>query len=173
MVANRAMKKLLETKLTPKEQKIILSIGALQKLFFPPFKFVGDCTILADEPLETLRRGLEQQLDIKNGRDHVWYEADGTERCINDCLSEQVRPELGVRIAFLVAQVWALQLKVLDADAKYCFIVSCDCDEPMVILRFHKIRHNEPRYLCDDLEGYKSEAIGYIETEDKGTVLLS
>ena len=162
MVANRAMKKLLETKLAPEEQKIILSIGELQELLFPPFKFVGDCTILADEPLEILRRGLE--LYKKDGYDHTWYEAGGTKRYINDFLSVPVRPELGVRIAFLVAQTWAMQLKVLDADGKYCFIVSCDIDDPMVILRFHKIRLNEPRFLCDDLEGYESEAIGYIET---------
>lgn len=164
MVTNCAMRKLLEAKLTPKEQKIILSIGALQKLFFPPFKFVGDCTILADEPLETLRKGLE--LYEKDGYDHTWYEAGGTKMYINDFLSAPVRPELGVRIAFLVAQAWAMQLKALDATARYCFIVSCDSDEPMVILRFHKIRLDEPRFLCHDLEGYESEAVGYVETGD-------
>lgn len=160
MVANRAMRKLLEEELAPHERKVELYADALQELLFPPFKSVGECIILSEQPAEILCKGLEQQLDIKNGYDHVWYEVSGTERRINDFLSAPVAPELGVRIAGIVAKTWATQLKMIDPHAKFCFVISCD--EKIVTLRFHRVRPDEPSFLSDNLEDYGEEAVGYI-----------
>ena len=66
----------------------------------------------------------------------------------------------GTQIALIAIEVWALSLKQLDPDSKFCLIMCSN--EDRVEIRFHKVRDNEISWLSDNLEGYKGDAVGYV-----------
>lgn len=92
--------------------------------------------------------------------DKTGYEASNTETRIN-CFFENVISEItGVKIALIVLEVWAMRLKKMDPESKFCLIM-CN-DEDHVEIRLHKVRSEEDGWLLDDIETYKDGAVGYV-----------
>ena len=67
---------------------------------------------------------------------------------------------VATKIAFMAMKIWALKLKELDPESKFCIII-CSLDK-YVEIRFHKVRDDEVSWLSGDIESDKKVAIGYI-----------
>lgn len=159
-IANMQMKELLNKLVDYKStEKLKLNVNHLNELFSPSFKKVRDCIIMSKESLEILEKYFDVVMD-ELYMNKTEYEATSSEVRINDYFKNKISMETGTKIALLVIKMWALQLKELDPNAIFCFIMSSDKER--VEIRFHKLRDEEPKYVADDIDSYKDGAIGYV-----------
>ena len=157
-VANKKMKNLLEQVFKDLgTEELRLNVNQLKILFQPCFKKVKDCVIIAEESVEELEKGFDNA--VKMYTDKTGYEASNTETRINCYFENEISMMTGTQIALMVIEVWALKLKQMEPDSKFCLIMCSN--EERVEIRFHKVRNDE-RLLADDIESYKSGAIGYV-----------
>lgn len=154
---NKKMRILLEDVLEySNKEKLELNVEQLQKLFFPPFKKVKDCIIIAEESSDELERYFDNA--IKMYMNKTAFEYSNTEVRMGDFFESKVSMETETQLALFAIEIWILRLKQLELNAKYCFIMSCDKER--VEIRFHKVRE-EGIWLDENLENYKEGAIGY------------
>ena len=92
--------------------------------------------------------------------DKTGYEASNTETRINCYFENEISMITGTQIALMVIEVWALKLKQMEPNSKFCFIMCSGEDH--VEIRFHKVRNDEIKWLADDIESYKDDAVGYV-----------
>lgn len=156
---NSKMKNLLEgisTHLSAEEVR--LNLQQLKELFSPSFKKVKDCIIITEKETDELEVAFDNV--IKMYGDKTGYEASNTETRINCYFKNEISTVTGIQIALMVIEIWWLKLKIIEPNSQFCFIMCSD--EEHVEIRFHKVRNNEMRWLAEDLESYRDEAIGYV-----------
>ena len=158
-IANREMKKLLkDISNNPSVENLKFNFSELYNLFFPKFKKVKDCVIIAEESVDELEMFFDRA--VKACQDKTGYEAGCTETRIDCHFEGEVSMMAGTQIALIVLEVWALRLKQMDPDSKFCLIMSSN--EDRVEIKFHKIRKNEIKWLADDIDSYQGGAVGYV-----------
>lgn len=159
LISNSKMKELLDNLHTyPSIEMLELNIQQLNKLLFPPFKKVKDCVIISQKSVDKLESTFDDA--IKMYMDKTGYEASNTETRINDYFENEISLTGGTQIALMVMKTWALQLKQIEPNTKFCLIICSD--EERVEIRFHKMRDTESGWLVKDLEEYKDGAVGCI-----------
>lgn len=159
-VANREMKRLLkDISDHPSVESLKFNFSELYDLFFPKFKKVKDCVIIAEESTDELEKFFDKVM--KTYKYKTWYEVDNTETRIDCHFESKISMIAGTQIALIALEIWALRLKQMDPDSKFCLIMCSDEDH--VEIRFHKVRENEIKWLADDLESYQDGgAVGYV-----------
>ena len=140
-------------------EELCLNTKELQELFFPPFQKVKDCIIISEKNIKKLEAGFDYAVKVYT--DKTGYEASNTETRINCYFENEISMVAGTKIAQLVIDIWALKLKSMAPDSKFCFIMCSDEDH--VEIRFHQVRDDETRWLANDLEKYTNGAVGYID----------
>ena len=159
-VANREMKKLLKDIYDhPSVENLEFNFLELYDLFFPKFKKVKDCVIIAEESVDELEMYFDKVM--KTYKYKTWYEVDNTETRIDCYFEGEISMMAGTQIALIALEIWALRLKQMEPDSKFCLIMCSDEDH--VEIRFHKVRKNEINWLADDLESYQDGGgVGYV-----------
>lgn len=157
MITNKRMDELL-SQVDPSAGFPGVQIDQLEKLFTPQFRQVEDCIIISDRSSAELEKHFNKA--IKMHTDKTGYEASNTETQIDSFFQGLMTGALGVQIAVLTISLWVPQLKCMDPNSDFCFIVSYNGGA--TTLRFHKVRTEEAGWLTDDLEDYTNEAVGYI-----------
>lgn len=159
LISNSKMKELVDNLYTyPSIEMLELNIQQLNKLLFPPFKKVKDCVIISQKSVDKLESTFDNT--IKMYMDKTGYEASNTETRINDYFENEISLAGGTQIALMVMETWALQLKQMEPNTKFCLIICSD--EERVEIRFHKMRDSGNGWLAKDLEKYKDGAVGYV-----------
>lgn len=157
---NSKMQSLLKDDLSnPYAETLKLNSQKLKALFSPSFKKVRDCIIITEKEIDRLEMTFDNA--IKMYMDKTGYEASNTETRINSYFDNDISVITGTQIALIVTEIWALKLKQMEPESKFC-IIMCS-DEESVEIRFHKIRDKESRWLSENLEGYQDGAVGYVE----------
>ena len=158
-IANREMKKLLkDVSNHPSVESLKFNFSELYDLFFPKFKKVKDCVIIAEESTDELEKFFDRAIEMSFNK--TVYEAGCTETRIDCHFEGKVSMMAGTQIALIALEIWALRLKQIDPDSKFCLIMCSN--EDRVEIRFHKFREDEGMLLADDLEGYQGDAVGYV-----------
>lgn len=161
-IGNAAMRSLLKSAAASKEPLALhTDVTRLRQLFLPPIKRVGDCVIIASESVEEIEPYLDEAVQMYG--DKTGYEASNSKVMINDFFDKPLSQAQGTRIALLAADLWAMQLKTLAPETTFRIILASDGES--VTMRFHQVRADELGWLSEDIEGYKYEAIGYMDTE--------
>ena len=158
-ITNSEMKKLLKEVFEhPSVESLKFNFSELYNLFFPKFKKVKDCIIIAEESVDELEMFFDRA--IKMYFDKTDYESSHTETRIDCHFEGEVSMMAGTQIALIALEVWALRLKQIDPDSKFCLIMCSN--EDRVEIRFHKVRENEIKWLADDINSYQGGAVGYV-----------
>ena len=159
-IANNEMKKLLkEVSEQPSTEILKFNFSELYDLFFPEFKKVKDCVIISKKSVDELEMFFDRS--VKVCQDKTGYEVYSSETRIDCHFEGEVSMMAGTQIALIALEVWALRLKQIDPDSKFCLIMFSDEDH--VEIRFHKFREDEGMILADDLESYQDGgAVGYV-----------
>ena len=158
-VANREMKRLLkDISNNPSVESLKFNFSELYDLFFPKFKKVKDCIIISKKSVDELEMFFDRS--VKACQDKTGYEAYSSDTRIDCYFEDKVSMMAGTQIALIALEVWALRLKQMDPNSKFCLIMYSN--EDRVEIRFHKVRDNEISWLSDNLEGYKGDAVGYV-----------
>ena len=158
-IANREMKKLLkDVSNHPSVESLKFNFSELYDLFFPKFKKVKDCVIIAEESTDELEKFFDRAIEMSFNK--TVYEAGCTETRIDCHFEGKVSMMAGTQIALIALEIWALRLKQIDPDSKFCLIMCSN--EDRVEIRFHKFREDEGMLLADDLEGYQGDAVEYV-----------
>ena len=158
-IANREMKKLLkDVSNHPSVESLKFNFSELYDLFFPKFKKVKDCVIIAEESVDELEMFFDRAMEMYFNKTD--YEFDNTETRMDCHFEGKVSMMAGTQIALIVLEVWALKLKQIDPNSKFCLVMFSN--EDRVEIRFHKFREDEGMLLADDLEGYQGDAVGYV-----------
>lgn len=161
-IANERMQGLFDLASSLKEKgntQLHISLHSLKNLFLSTFKQIDDCIIIAKDENTELVPAIDYSFLKRTYGDFTGYEAANNETRINDFFENELSAELGVAVALLVADIWALRLKAIEPKSMFCLILSCNNNQTM--LRFHKIRQNEKMWLSENIEGYQDEAVGY------------
>ena len=158
-VANREMKKLLKDIYEhPCVESLKFNFSELHDLFFPKFKKVKDCVIIAEESVDELEMTFDRVM--KTYFDKTEYEVSNTDTRIDCYFEDKVSVVTRIQVALITLEIWTLKLKQMEPDSKFCLIMYGN--EDRVEIRFHKVRDNEISWLSDNLEGYKGDAVGYV-----------
>ena len=158
-IANSEMKKLLkDVSEHSSVENLKFNFSELYDLFFPKFKKVKDCIIIAEESVDELEMFFDRAIEMSFNK--TVYEAGSTETRIDCHFEGEISMMAGTQIALIALEIWALRLKQLDPDSKFCLIMCSN--EDRVEIRFHKVREDEGMLLANDLEGYKGDAVGYV-----------
>ena len=158
-IANNEMKKLLkEVSEQPSTEILKFNFSELYDLFFPEFKKVKDCVIISKKSVNELERFFDRAMEIYKYK--ICYESSHTETRIDCHFEGEVSMMAGTQIALITLEIWALRLKQMDPDSKFCLIMCSN--EDRVEIRFHKFRENEGTFFTDDLDSYHNSAVGYV-----------
>ena len=158
-IANKEMKKLLkDISDHPSVENLKFNFSELYDLFFPKFKKVKDCIIIAEESTNELEKFFDKVM--KSYQYKICYEVDNTDTRIDCYFEDKVSMMARTQIALIALEIWALRLKQMDPDSKFCLIMSSN--EDRVEIKFHKIRKNEIKWLADDIDSYQGGAVGYV-----------
>ena len=159
-VANNKMKKLLkDISDHPSVENLKFNFSELYDLFFPKFKKVKDCIIISKKSVNRLEMFFDKAMEMY--QDKTGYESSCSDTRIDCYFEGEVSMMAGTQIALIVLEVWALRLKQMDPDSKFCLIMFSDEDH--VEIRFHKFREDEGMILADDLESYQDGgAVGHV-----------
>ena len=158
-IVNREMKRLLKNISDhPSVENLKFDFSELYDLFFPKFKKVKDCIIISKKSVDELEMFFDRS--VKACQDKTGYEAYSSDTRIDCYFEGKVSMMAGTQIALIALEVWALRLKQMDPNSKFCLIMYSN--EDRVEIRFHKVRENEIKWLADDLEGYQGDAVGYV-----------
>ena len=102
--------------------------------------------------------------------DYATYLEAGSSDCYINDFFEVENDDERIKLAFTIADMWAVKLNNLFPEEEFHIIISDR--EGDITMRFFKYREDEPTWLDeDDLESYESEAIcvrivGKKETDD-------
>ena len=158
-IVNREMKRLLKNISDhPSIENLKFDFSELYDLFFPEFKKVKDCIIISKKSVNELEVFFDKVMEKYKYK--TWYEAVNTDTRIDCYFEGKVSMMAGTQIALIAIEVWALSLKQLDPDSKFCLIMCSN--EDRVEIRFHKVRENEIKWLADDINSYQGGAVGYV-----------
>ena len=158
-IANREMKKLLkDVSNHPSVESLKFNFSELYDLFFPEFKKVKDCIIISKKSVNRLEMFFDKAMEMY--QDKTGYESSCSDTRIDCYFEGEVSMMAGTQIALIALEIWALRLKQMDPDSKFCLIMSSN--EDRVEIRFHKIRENEIKWLADDIDSYQGGAVGYV-----------
>ena len=158
-IANGEMKKLLkDISEHPSVENLKFNFSELYDLFFPKFRKVKDCVIIAEESVEELEVFFDRAIEMSFNK--TVYEAGSTETRIDCHFEGEISMMAGTQIALIALEIWALRLKQMDPDSKFCLIMCSN--EDRVEIRFHKVRENEIKWLADDINSYQGGAVGYV-----------
>ena len=159
-ITNKEMRKLLkDISDHPSVENLNFNFSELYDLFFPKFKKVKDCIIIAEESVDELERFFDRAMEMYKYK--ICYESSNTETRIDCHFEGKVSMMAGTQIALIALEIWALRLKQMEPDSKFCLIMCSDEDH--VEIRFHKVRKNEINWLADDLESYQDGGgVGYV-----------
>ena len=158
-IANREMKKLLkDISDHPSVESLKFNFSELYDLFFPKFKKVKDCVIIAEESTDELEKFFDRAMEMYKYK--IWYEFYNAETRIDCHFEGKVSMMARTQIALIALEIWALRLKQMDPDSKFCLIMYGN--EDRVEIRFHKVRENEIKWLADDIDSYQGGAVGYV-----------
>ena len=158
-VANREMKKLLKDIYDhPSVENLEFNFLELYDLFFPKFKKVKDCVIIAEESVDELEMFFDRAMEMYQYK--ICYEAVNTDTRIDCYFEGKVSIMTRIQVALIALEIWALKLKQMEPDSKFCLIMSSN--EDRVEIKFHKIRDNEIKWLADDINSYQGGAVGYV-----------
>ena len=158
-VANSEMKKLLkDISDHPSVENLKFNFSELYDLFFPEFKKVKDCIIISKKSVNGLEMFFDKAMEMYKYK--TWYESSCSDTRIDCYFEGKVSMMARTQIALMALEIWALRLKQIDPDSKFCLIMYSN--EDRVEIRFHKVRENEIKWLADDLEGYQGDAVGYV-----------
>lgn len=159
-IANREMKKLLkDISNNPSVESLKFNFSELYDLFFPKFKKVKDCVIIAEESTDELEKFFDRAMEMYKYK--ICYESSNTDTRIDCYFEGKVSMKARTQIALIALEIWALRLKQMDPDSKFCLIMSSN--EDRVEIRFHKFREDEGMVLADDLESYQDGGgVGYV-----------
>ena len=158
-IANSEMKKLLkEVSEHPSVESLKFNFSELYDLFFPKFKKVKDCIIISKKSVDELEMFFDRS--VKACQDKTGYEAYSSDTRIDCYFEDKVSMMAGTQIALIALEVWALRLKQMDPNSKFCLIMYSN--EDRVEIRFHKVRENEIKWLADDINSYQGGAVGYV-----------
>ena len=158
-IANSEMKKLLkDISDHPSVENLKFNFSELYDLFFPEFKKVKDCVIISKKSVNELEMFFDKAMEMYF--DKTDYESSHAETRIDCHFEGEVSMMAGTQIALIALEIWALRLKQMDPDSKFCLIMCSD--EDRVEIRFHKVRENEIKWLGDDINSYKGGAVGYV-----------
>ena len=158
-IANNKMKKLLKyISDHPSVENLGFNFLELYDLFFPKFKKVKDCIIIAEESVDELEMFFDKVM--KTYKYKIWYEFYNTETRIDCHFEGEVSMIAGTQIALIALEIWALKLKQMEPDSKFYLILFSNEDH--VEIRFHKFRENEGTFFTDDLDSYHNSAVGYV-----------
>ena len=158
-VANREMERLLkDISNNPSVESLKFNFSELYDLFFPKFKKVKDCIIIAEESTDELEKFFDSAMEMYF--DKIDYESSNTDTRIDCYFEGKVSMRARTQIALIALEIWALRLKQMEPDSKFCLIMYGN--EDRVEIRFHKFREDEGMLLADDLEGYQGDAVGYV-----------
>ena len=158
-ITNSEMKKLLKEVFEhPSVESLKFNFSELYNLFFPKFKKVKDCIIIAEESVDELEMYFDKVM--KTYKYKTWYEVDNTDTRIDCYFEGKVSIMTRIQVALIALEIWTLKLKQMEPYSKFCLIMYGN--EDRVEIRFHKVRDNEISWLSDNLEGYKGDAVGYV-----------
>ena len=158
-IANSEMKKLLkDVSEHSSVENLKFNFSELYDLFFPKFKKVKDCIIIAEESVDELEMFFDRAIEMSFNK--TVYEAGSTETRIDCHFEGEISMMAGTQIALIALEIWALRLKQMDPDSKFCLIMCSN--EDRVEIRFHKVRENEIKWLADDINSYQGGAVGYV-----------
>ena len=158
-IANSEMKKLLkEVSEQPSTEILKFNFSELYDLFFPEFKKVKDCVIISKKSANELEMFFDRAIEMSFNK--TVYEAGSTETRIDCHFEGEISMMAGTQIALIALEIWALRLKQMDPDSKFCLIMCSN--EDRVEIRFHKVRENEIKWLADDINSYQGGAVGYV-----------
>ena len=158
-IVNREMKRLLKNISDhPSVENLKFDFSELYDLFFSKFKKVKDCIIISKKSVNELEVFFDKVMEKYKYK--TWYEAVNTDTRIDCYFEGKVSMMARTQIALIALEIWALRLKQIDPDSKFCLIMYSN--EDRVEIRFHKVRENEIKWLADDLEGYQGDAVGYV-----------
>ena len=158
-IANKEMKKLLkDISDHPSVESLKFNFSELYDLFFPEFKKVKDCVIISKKSVNELEMFFDKAMEMYF--DKTEYEVDNTDTRIDCYFEGKVSMMARTQIALMALEIWALRLKQMDPDSKFCLIMSSN--EDRVEIKFHKIRKNEIKWLADDIDSYQGGAVGYV-----------
>lgn len=160
---NKSMRNLLD-RISDESLNEVISVNTtnLIKLFHPPLKKVRDCIIMTDESPEQLEESYDLVMEDLYQQDPINYELYNNEVRINTFFEEDISKAVGVRVALLVIDCWIPQLKMLDPDAQFCFLIYAvdDYVGDHVEIRFHKMREEKVDWIQGNEEA--TEAIGCL-----------
>ena len=158
-VANREMKRLLkDISNNPSVENLKFNFSELYDLFFPEFKKVKDCVIIAEESTDELEKFFDKAM--KSYRYKICYESSNTDTRIDCYFEGKVSMIARTQIALIALEIWALRLKQMEPDSKFCLIMYGN--EDRVEIRFHKVREDEGMLLADDIDSYQGGGVGYV-----------
>ena len=158
-IANSEMKKLLkDVSEHSSVENLKFNFSELYDLFFPKFKKVKDCIIISKKSVDELEMFFDRAIEMSFNK--TVYEAGSTETRIDCHFEGEISMMAGTQIALIALEIWALRLKQMDPDSKFCLIMCSDEDH--VEIRFHKVRENEIKWLADDINSYQGGAVGYV-----------
>ena len=158
-VVNSEMKKLLKDVSTYSNiEELEINLHQLKELLAPPLKKVNDCIIISRESEAELETYFERAVKLHWNR--TGYEFNNTETRINAFFENEISMIVGTQVALMVIEIWALKLKQLEQESKFCLIMACN--EERVEIRFHKVRETEGNWVDDNIENYADGAIGYV-----------
>lgn len=140
------------------DDTIQIKINDLTKLFNPVIKQENDCVIM--DFFRSKTNGDKKKIVIK---DKTGFEASCNEVHLDSILEGNFDYSILLKMAFLLIETWSFRLRDNGYIGKYCFIISCSNND--LVLRFHKVRNNEDRWLSDNIEDYNMEAVGYIDID--------
>lgn len=153
-------------------QKMKLLIGSLDKknildstilikdlsnLLFPRIVEAYDCLILdIDQTLDPKTINFEKAIELLG--DRTGYEASCNKIRINDYISYNEGNELDVVVFALdLLKIWEYRFKRDYPNITFNLIMSYG--DGYVTIGFHILREDEPRWLADDLDTFKQEAL--------------
>ena len=158
-VANREMKKLLKDIYGhPSVENLKFNFSDLYDLFFPRFKKVKDCIIISKKSVNGLEMFFNKAMEMYKYK--ICYESSCSDTRIDCYFEDKISRIARTQIALITLEIWALKLKQMEPDSKFCLIMSSN--EDRVEIRFHKVRENEIKWLADDINSYQGGAVGYV-----------
>jgi len=157
IILNEEMKCLVNKKIE-RPNNLVFSQEKFKELLLPNFAKEHNCITITNEDdsfLEDEEKFI--QFVKETYTDYTGYEASNTETYINYFLEEEnlTLNEI-VSITFVVIEVWGQQLKLLEPESQFCFIISCDTEYESVTMRFHKVRSEELMWLGEGWENSKT-----------------
>lgn len=150
---NKAMQQHITVK-RKKAQLIEVDIVKLKHLLLPHFRRLGDGIVISEEEIS-----LTEETIIDLGGTKSGYEYMINEICVSDSLMDNGSLSDIIKLAFLVVDIWAINIKLFDPEM-YCYYIYCD-NLSATYIRFHKFRKSEGMWLDENIDSYK-EPTAYV-----------